>query len=202
MRWPWPTGDVPTEEDPARRIEAERARKLVEESRELMLVLDAEDRVIAASRRAREGLDGIDQGSPVPAELLEGGGRHDPLRVSYEVDGHAETILYLWTTRGARGLRGAQGLLHRLGLARAPYPAGAGSLRCSRPRHFQGENPAPLIDQARTEVEQIRELIDDVLYLQRARDRPRRRRAGLDEGPAGRGACLRRASNGGPRRAC
>ena len=54
-----------------------------------MLVLDAEDRVIAASRRAREGLDGIDQGRPVPAELLEGGGRHEPLRVSYEVDGQA-----------------------------------------------------------------------------------------------------------------
>jgi signal transduction histidine kinase len=165
MRWPFTrAGEVPTEEDRARRIEAERARKLVEESRELMLVLDAEDRVIAASRRAREGLDGIDQGGPVPAELLEGGGRHEPLRVSYEVDGHVETILYLsppGELAAYEELRAGftASVSHEL---RTPL---ARLLALLETAALPGENPAPLIDQARTEVEQIRELIDDVLFL-------------------------------------
>ena len=47
------------EDTEALRLQAERARMLVEESREMLLVLDAENRVIAASRRAREGLEGV-----------------------------------------------------------------------------------------------------------------------------------------------
>ena len=40
--------------DDAPAVEAERGRRLVEESREFVLVLDEEDRVVAASRRARQ----------------------------------------------------------------------------------------------------------------------------------------------------
>jgi len=36
------------------RVEAERGRMLVEESREIVVVLDEDQRVIGASRRARE----------------------------------------------------------------------------------------------------------------------------------------------------
>ena len=165
MKWPFKrAGEVPTEDDRALRIEAERARKLVEESREMMLVLDAEDRVIAASRRAREGLDGIDEGRRMPAELLEGGGRHEPLRVTYEVDGHAETILYLsppGELAAYEELRAGftASVSHEL---RTPL---ARLLALLETAALPGENPAPLIEQARTEVEQIRELIDDVLFL-------------------------------------
>ena len=37
-------------------LEAERGRQLLEESSEIVLVLDEDDRLIAASRRARETL--------------------------------------------------------------------------------------------------------------------------------------------------
>ena len=51
-------------------VEAERGRRLVEESRELVIVLDADRRVVAASRRARESLEGIEEGALLPDELL------------------------------------------------------------------------------------------------------------------------------------
>jgi two-component system phosphate regulon sensor histidine kinase PhoR len=165
MKWPFRRADkVSTEDDRALRIEAERARKLVEESREMMLVLDADDRVIAASRRAREGLDGIAEGRAVPAELLEGEGRHEPLRVAYEVDGRIETILYLsppGELAAYEELRAGftASVSHEL---RTPL---ARLLALLETAALPGEDTAPLIDQARNEVEQIRELIDDVLFL-------------------------------------
>ena len=58
----------------------------------MLLVLDAENRVLAASRAARQGLDGIEEGRPVPDELL-GDGRHEPVRVPYEVEGRSEALL-------------------------------------------------------------------------------------------------------------
>ena len=48
-------------------LEAERGRRLLEESPEIVLVLDDEDRLVVASRRARETLDGLVLGEPVPA---------------------------------------------------------------------------------------------------------------------------------------
>jgi PAS domain-containing protein len=47
-------------------IDAERGRKLLEESREIVIALDSEGRVIAASRRARETLEGIEEGAALP----------------------------------------------------------------------------------------------------------------------------------------
>ena len=40
------------------RIDAERGRVLIEESREIVVVIDENDLVVAASRRAREAIDG------------------------------------------------------------------------------------------------------------------------------------------------
>src|SRR5437870_1370421 len=61
--------------------EAARARFLIEESRELVLVLDDERTLLAASRRAREVFPGLAVGSEAPAELLEGGGDWTPVVV-------------------------------------------------------------------------------------------------------------------------
>jgi signal transduction histidine kinase len=165
MKWPFGRGRrEAAEENLALRVEAERARKLVEESREMMLVLDSEDRVLAASRRAREGLEGVAEGRPVPAELLEGRSRHEPVRVPYEVDGRAETILYLsppGELAAYEELRAGftASVSHEL---RTPL---ARLLAVLETAALPDEDPAPLIEQARTEVEQIRELIDDVLFL-------------------------------------
>jgi signal transduction histidine kinase len=152
------------EDTGALRLQAERARMVVEESREMLLVRDAENRVIAASRRAREGLDGIDEGRPAPAELLEGAGRHEPLLVPYDVDGRREMLLYLsppgelaayeelragFTAAVSHELRTPLARLLAL-LATAALP---------------GEDAVALAAAARAEVDQIRELIDDVLFL-------------------------------------
>ncbi len=50
--------------------DAQRGRMLIEESREAVVVLDEEGRVLAASRRARQSLDGVLEGELLPAELL------------------------------------------------------------------------------------------------------------------------------------
>jgi len=144
--------------------DAERARILVEESREMVLVLDEEQRVLAASRAAREGLDGIVTGEPVPGDLLQTDTRGDPLLVPYEVDGRRESILYL----------SAPGELAAYEELRAGFTAAVShELRTPLARllalletaALPGEDPAALVDQARGEVEYIRELIDDVLFL-------------------------------------
>jgi two-component system, OmpR family, phosphate regulon sensor histidine kinase PhoR len=165
MRWSFARGREEHGEDTeALRLQAERARMLVEESREMLLVLDAENRVIAASRRAREGLDGIAEGLPPPAELLEGGGGHEPLLVPYHVDGRRETLLYL----------SPPGELVAYEELRAGFTAAVShELRTPLARllalletaALPGEDPVALADQARGEVEQIRELIDDILFL-------------------------------------
>ena len=45
------------------RADVDRARALIEESREIVIVLDESRRVVTASRRARESLDGLVEGS-------------------------------------------------------------------------------------------------------------------------------------------
>jgi len=76
------------------RVEAERGRRLVEESREFVLVLDDEERVVAASRRAREALEGLVEGARVTDEMLRSGSSRLPFRVPYEIDGRRETLLW------------------------------------------------------------------------------------------------------------
>ncbi|HZB35564.1 MAG TPA: HAMP domain-containing sensor histidine kinase [Gaiellaceae bacterium] len=152
------------EDTEALRLQAERARMLVEESREMLLVLDAKNRVIAASRRAREGLDGVAEGRPAPRELLEGDGRHEPLLVPYHVDGREETLLYLsppGELAAYEELRAGftAAVSHEL---RTPL---ARILALLETAALPGEDPAALADQARGEVELIGELIDDILFL-------------------------------------
>jgi signal transduction histidine kinase len=165
MKWPFARApEVPAEDLEALRVEAERARTLVEESRELVVVVDDRNRVLAASRRAREDLDGIAEGRPVPDELLRADGRHQPLLVPYEVDGRRETVIYL----------SRPGELAAYEELRAGFTAAVShELRTPLARllvlletaALPGEDPVALVEQARREVEQIRELIDDVLFL-------------------------------------
>ncbi len=142
------------------RLEARRGRALVEESREIVVVLDADERVVAASRRARELLGGLEEGAPAPEPLLAGA----PLRIDYEVDGRRETILY---GRDSGDLRAYEEL-------RAGFTAAVShELRTPLARLLALLDSAllpdaevrDLVEQAQVEVDQIRELIDDVLFL-------------------------------------
>jgi signal transduction histidine kinase len=146
------------------RVEAERGRILVEESREIVVVLDEEQRVIGASRRARESLQGLEEGRPLPPELVGIEREAVPLAVPYEVDGRRETLLYL----------GAPGDLRAYEELRAGFTAAVShELRTPLARlltllesaALPDADPLALIDQARGEVEQIDELIGEVLFL-------------------------------------
>jgi len=143
-------------------VEAARARFLIEESREVVFVLDADERVVAASRRAREALPELEVGEPVPAELL--GGAHSVVQIPYELDGSRETLVYL-------GPAGDQAAYEEL---RAGFTAAVShELRTPLARLLAlletallpGADQTELIQRARDEVEQVRELIDEVLFL-------------------------------------
>jgi two-component system, OmpR family, phosphate regulon sensor histidine kinase PhoR len=165
MRWFFARSREEQGEDiEALRLQAERARRLVEESREMLLVLDADNRVIAASRRAREELDGIAEGRPAPAKLLEGEGRRESLLVPYFMDGRRESLLYVnppGEPAAYEELRAGftAAVSHEL---RTPL---ARLLALLETAALPGEDAVALADQARGEVEQIRELIDDILFL-------------------------------------
>src|SRR4029077_8376069 len=77
--------------------DAARGRVLLEESRESVVVLDDEDRVIAASRRARESVHGLAEGERLPDGLLSGNAGIVPLVVPYEMSGRRERLVYLST---------------------------------------------------------------------------------------------------------
>ena len=145
------------------RVDSERADVLVEESREIVVVLDDARRVLAASRRAREALEGLKEGAAFPEELLHLGGR-TPLEIPYEVDGRKETMLYL----------SAPGDLAAYQELRAGFTAAVShELRTPLARLLAllesallpGADHTDLIEQSRNEVIRIGELIDDVLFL-------------------------------------
>jgi len=151
-------------EPPELRLAAERAAMLIEESREIVLVLDEEQRVLAASRRAREALEGLREGAALPAGLLRARDGRAPLEIPYEVDGRRETLLYL----------SAPGDLAAYEELRAGFTAAVShELRTPLTRlmilldsvALPGSKPDELVAQARSEVQQIGELIDDVLFL-------------------------------------
>ena len=145
-------------------LDAERGRKLLEESREIVIVLDADGRVVAASRRARETLEGVEEGVPLPDEILRGDSRRVASRVTYDVAGRRETLLYL-TEPGElaayeelrAGFTAAVSHELRTPLARL--------LALLETATLPGFDAQELVVQAQSEVEQIRELIDDVLFL-------------------------------------
>jgi two-component system phosphate regulon sensor histidine kinase PhoR len=145
-------------------VDAARGRILIEESREMVVVLDDEDRVLAASKRAREALEGLVEGRRLPRALLAGERGATPLTVPYEVAGRRERLVYL----------GQPGDLTAYEELRSGFTAAVShELRTPLARllalletaQLPGENPHPLVERAAAEVEQIRELIDDVLFL-------------------------------------
>src|SRR5256885_16845769 len=134
---------------------------VVEESREIVVVLDEEERVIGASRRARQSLEGLEEGKPLPDRLVAP--EHVPVRVPYEVDGRRETLVYL----SAPGLAAYEELRSGFTAAvshelRTPL---ARLLTLLEGASLPGAAPLELIEQARGEVEQINELIGEVLFL-------------------------------------
>jgi two-component system, OmpR family, phosphate regulon sensor histidine kinase PhoR len=145
-------------------IEAERARILIEESRESVVVVDANLRVVAASRRARETIEGLEPGAALTVELLEGKHGQRPVVVPYELDGRREALVYL----------GEPGDLAAYEELRAGFTAAVShELRTPLARLLAlletallpGAETQDLVEQSRVEVEQMRELIDDVLFL-------------------------------------
>jgi signal transduction histidine kinase len=142
------------------RLEARRGRALVEESREIVVVLDEHDRVVAASRRARELLGGLDEGTAAPDALL----RNAPLTIPYEVDGRRETILYARDTGDMAayeelraGFTAAVSHELRTPLARV--------LALLETATLPDADTIELVEQAQGEIDTIRELIDDILFL-------------------------------------
>ena len=144
--------------------EAIRGRALVEESREAVVVLDDDDRVLLSSRRARQSVEGIREGEPVPPDLLAGGLGVLPLVFPYEVDGRRERLVYLsreGDLAAYEELRSGftAAVSHEL---RTPL---ARLLTLLETATLPGEDVTDLVDQATKEVEQITELIDEVLFL-------------------------------------
>jgi two-component system phosphate regulon sensor histidine kinase PhoR len=142
-------------------VEAARGRALVEESREIVVVLDDEDKVVAASRRARQAIPELHVGEALPPSARLG---RRPLEVPYQVLDRGETLLYLSEPAEnaayeelRAGFTAAVSHELRTPLARIMTLLETATL----PR----QDPQPLIEQARREVEQIGELISDVLFL-------------------------------------
>jgi signal transduction histidine kinase len=144
--------------------DAVRGRTLVEESREAVVVLDESDVVLAASRRARQSIEGVVEGQPLPGGLLAGERGLVPLVVPYDADGRRERLVYLsreGDLAAYEELRSGftAAVSHEL---RTPL---ARLLAILETAGLPGEDVRPLVEQARREVEQIRELIDEVLFL-------------------------------------
>ena len=137
---------------------------LVEESREAIVVLDDEDRVLHASRRARQAVDGLREGERLPPDLLNGERGAIPLVVPYDVGGRSERLVYL----------SREGDLAAYEELRAGFTAAVShELRTPLARlltllettTLPGEDVPALVEQARGEIDQITELIDEVLFL-------------------------------------
>ena len=137
---------------------------LVEESREIVVIIDSARRVLAASHRARESIDGLVEGSPLPDQVLSEDRGRVPYAVPYEVNGATETILYLsepGDLAAYQELRAGftASVSHEL---RTPL---ARLLALLDSAELPGSDVPGLIERARLEVHQIGELIDDVLFL-------------------------------------
>lgn len=144
--------------------DAIRGRTLVEESREAVVVLDDADRVVLASRRARQATDGIREGDLFPPELMSGERDLIPLVVPYEVNGRRERLVFLsreGDLAAYEELRSGftAAVSHEL---RTPL---ARLLTLLETATLPGEDVGELVEQATGEVAQITELIDEVLFL-------------------------------------
>jgi two-component system phosphate regulon sensor histidine kinase PhoR len=145
-------------------VEAARARFLIEESRELVLVVEEDRTLVAASRRAREVFPELAVGSPVREELLAGGDGWSPVVVPYELEGRREELVYLADSSGTSAYEELRAgftaaVSHEL---RTPL---ARLLVLLESALLPGADHASLLGQAMAEVQQAGELIDDVLFL-------------------------------------
>jgi len=140
--------------------DAVRGQMLLEESREAVVVLDASGVVVAASRRARQSL-GVREGEELNAELL---GNERTLVVPYDVDGRQERLVYLSEAGDLAAYEELRSgftaaVSHEL---RTPLARLLSLLELAA---LPGEDVDHLVEQARREVDAIRELIDEVLFL-------------------------------------
>jgi signal transduction histidine kinase len=140
--------------------DAVRGQVLLEESREAVVVLDASGLVVTASRRARQSL-GVREGEELNAELL---GNERTLVVPYEVDGRPERLVYLSEAGDLAAYEELRSgftasVSHEL---RTPLARLLSLLELAA---LPGEDVNQLVEQARREVDAIRELIDEVLFL-------------------------------------
>ena len=140
--------------------DAVRGQVLLEESREAVVVLDETARVVTASRRARQTL-GVREGDVLDADLLES---ERALVVPYRVDGREERLVYLSETGDLAAYEELRSgftaaVSHEL---RTPLARLLALLELAA---LPGEDVDALVEQARGEVDQIKELIDEVLFL-------------------------------------
>ncbi len=127
------------------------------------MLLDERDCVLSASRRAREAIAGLELGRPLP-ESAVARVASEPFRVEVDVGGRRETLVYLNEPGGSAAYEELRAgftaaVSHEL---RTPL---ARLLALLETAGLPDEDVTGLIDQARLEVEQIGELIDDVLFL-------------------------------------
>ncbi len=139
-------------------VDAARGRAVIEESREIVVALDREGRVVAASMRAREALPELAVGRLLPESTLRA------VEVPYDVNGSRETLVYLSEPENnaaydelRSGFTAAVSHELRTPLARLMSLLETATL--------PGEDPATLVERAKLEVEEIGGLIDDVLFL-------------------------------------
>jgi two-component system phosphate regulon sensor histidine kinase PhoR len=140
--------------------DAVRGQVLLEESREAVVVLDANGIVVTASRRARQSL-GVREGEQLKLELLES---ERTLVVPYDVDGRQERLVYLSEAGDLAAYEELRSgftasVSHEL---RTPLARLLALLELAA---LPGENVDELVEQARREIDAIRELIDEVLFL-------------------------------------
>src|SRR6185436_3056907 len=137
-----------------------RGQVLLEESREAVVVLDQDNVVLVASRRARQSL-GVREGDELGPDLLNG---ERALIVPYRIKGREERLVYLSETGDLAAYEELRSgftaaVSHEL---RTPLARLLSLLELAA---LPGENVPELVEQARSEVDQIRELIDEVLFL-------------------------------------
>jgi len=131
----------------------------MEESREIVVVLDEAGRVVTASRRAREVFAGLAEGEEPPEAVLQ-----DAVTIPYVVAGRNEMLVYVrdpGDLAAYEELRAGftASVSHEL---RTPL---ARLLALLESATLPDADAAELVDHAQAEVRQIGELIDDVLFL-------------------------------------
>jgi two-component system, OmpR family, phosphate regulon sensor histidine kinase PhoR len=128
----------------------DRARRMADSSDDAIVVLDSERRVVAASGTARERLAGAGLGSRLAEETLAA----EPEILVLFLDSPPELSAYQELRIGFTA-----SVSHEL---RTPL---ARLLALLESASLPGSDIGELMEQARQEVEQARELIDDVLFL-------------------------------------